>query len=243
MPEAIPAARLDAMDWPALAADLDVRGHAVTPPLLTPAECRDIAGWYGDDGRFRSRVVMERHTYGEGEYRYFSYPLPETVAALRAALYARLAPLASDWAARLGGGEPYPADLAGYTARCHAAGQARPTPLLLRYETGGYNRLHQDLYGELVFPLQATLLLSAPGPVAEGGDFEGGEFVLVEQRPRAQSRVEVVPLVQGAMVIFAVRHRPAQGARGAYRMALRHGVSRIRRGRRFALGLILHDAA
>jgi hypothetical protein len=231
------AARLDAQDWPALTGALDARGHAVTAPLLTSAECREIAAWYEDDSRFRSRVVMERHTYGEGEYRYFSYPLPDAVAPLRAALYARLAPLASDWAARLGGQEPFPPDLASYTARCHAAGQTKPTPLLLRYETGGYNRLHQDLYGDLVFPLQAILLLSAPEK-----DFDGGEFVLVEQRPRAQSRVEVVPLAQGAMVIFAVRHRPATGARGTYRVALRHGVSRIRRGRRFALGLILHDA-
>lgn len=237
MPDPTPAARLDSQDWPVLTADLDARGHAVTAPLLTPAECRDIAAWYGEDARFRSRVVMERHTYGEGEYRYFAYPLPDAVAALRATLYARLAPLASDWAARLGMAEPYPPDLAGYTERCHAAGQTKPTPLLLRYEAGGYNRLHQDLYGDQVFPLQATLLLSAPGE-----EFDGGEFALVEQRPRAQSKIEVVPLEQGAMVIFAVRHRPAQGARGPYRVALRHGVSRIRRGRRFALGIILHDA-
>lgn len=225
------------LSWPSITEELAAHGHAVTGPLLDPATCRRIAAWYGDYRRFRSRVVMERHAFGKGEYKYFSYPLPAEVEALRESLYARLAPVANAWAAALKTGLTYPEALADYTRRCHRDGQAKPTPLLLRYEEAGYNCLHQDLYGDLVFPLQATFLLSDPET-----DFDGGEFVLVEQRPRQQSRAEVVRLRQGEAVIFAVRERPRQGARGVHRAMLRHGVSRIRRGQRFALGIIFHDA-
>ena len=226
------------LDWTSLAESLDQRGFALTRPLLTPAECRSLAGLYAEGRRFRSRVVMARHGYGQGEYQYFAYPLPPLVARLREAFYARLAPIANRWREMLGEGGRLPASLDAYLAECHAAGQTRPTPLMLKYGPGDYNRLHQDLYGAHVFPLQLTILLSAPE-----ADFAGGEFVLTEQRPRQQSRVEVVPLKQGEAVIFAVHHRPAQGARGFYRATMRHGVSQLRRGERFTLGIIFHDAA
>jgi uncharacterized protein len=200
--------------------------------------CRDLAGLYERDEAFRSRVVMARHNFGRGEYKYLRYPLPPPVKALREALYPRLAPLANGWHERLRLEPRFPATLKAYLDRCHAAGQERPTPLILKYEASDYNCLHQDLYGDLVFPLQATVLLSAPGR-----DFEGGEFMLVEQRPRMQSKGEVVPLGQGDMVVFAVNHRPVEGARGFYRVTMRHGVSRLRSGRRFTLGVIFHDAA
>jgi len=229
--------RIADLSWTAIADELSAHGHAATGPLLDPDLCRRIAAWYGDDQRFRSRVVMERHAFGRGEYKYFAYPLPAEVEELRQALYAKLAPVANAWAETLKTGLTYPDALDGYTRRCHEVGQTRPTPLLLRYGEAGYNCLHQDLYGDLVFPLQATILLSDPET-----DFDGGEFVLVEQRPRQQSRAEVVRLRQGEAVIFAVRERPRQGARGVHRAVLRHGVSRIRRGRRFALGIIFHDA-
>jgi hypothetical protein len=224
--------------WAAALAELDGSGHAVLPGLLDAGECRDLAALYGDDSAFRSRVVMARHNFGRGEYKYLRYPLPPAVAALREALYPRLAPLADAWHAKLRLEPRFPPTLAAYLALCHAAGQQRPTPLILKYESGDYNCLHQDLYGEYVFPMQATVLLSAPGD-----DFAGGEFLLVEQRPRQQSKGEVIPLGQGDAVIFAVNHRPAAGARGYYRATMRHGVSRVRAGRRFTLGVIFHDAA
>ena len=226
------------LDWTSLAESLDQRGFALTQPLLTSQECRSLAGLYGERDRFRSRVVMARHGYGQGEYQYFAYPLPPLVARLREAFYARLAPIANRWREMLGEGGRLPASLDAYLAECHAAGQTRPTPLMLKYGPGDYNRLHQDLYGAHVFPLQLTILLSAPE-----ADFGGGEFVLTEQRPRQQTRVEVVPLKQGEAVIFAVHHRPARGARGFYRATMRHGVSQLRRGERFTLGIIFHDAA
>jgi hypothetical protein len=226
-------------DWPRIAADLDAAGCATTGPLLDPDACETLAALYDDPAPFRSRVVMARHGFGRGEYRYFAYPLPEPLPALRKALYAGLAPVAERWRQAMGGaGDPFPPTLEEFLARCHAAGQAKSTPLLLSYGPGDYNCLHQDLYGAHVFPLQATILLSAPGR-----DFEGGEFVLTEQRPRMQSRVEVVTLAQGQAVIFAVNQRPVQGTRGPYRVAMRHGVSRVRAGLRRTLGLILHDAA
>ena len=231
------AARIGSLDWPAIEAALEARGHAVAGPLLSPAECRALASLYDAESGFRSRVVMARHGFGQGEYRYFSYPLPPLVAELRSALYPRLAPVARRWYEAMGRAADLPDTLDGYLKRCHAAGQTRPTPLLLRYGPGDYNCLHQDLYGDLAFPLQATILLSAPGE-----DFEGGEFVLVEQRPRMQSRPEVVPLRQGEAVIFAVNERPVQGKRGPYRVKMRHGVSRLRSGERFTLGVIFHDA-
>jgi hypothetical protein len=237
-PAARIATRLAAIDWDRVAAALDERGYATLPDLLTRAECRELAGLYGDDSAFRSRVVMQRHAFGRGEYKYLRYPLPALVAALRTALYPRLVPVANRWRTQLGQAEQFPATLAGFLARCHAAGQARPTPLILHYEADDYNCLHQDLYGDLVFPLQLTVLLSDPATA-----FAGGEFLLVEQRPRAQSKAEVVPLMQGEAVVFAVNHRPVRGTRGVYRLALRHGVSRIRSGRRETLGIIFHDAA
>jgi hypothetical protein len=230
--------RVAALDWPQIDARLDDAGHAVTGPLLSPAECGAIAALYDVDKTFRSRVVMARHGYGQGEYRYFTYPLPDPIAALRHAFYPRLATTANRWRALLGDAGHFPKTLDAFLADCHAAGQTRPTPLLLKYGAGDYNRLHQDLYGERVFPLQLTVLLSDPKH-----DFSGGEFVLVEQKPRAQSRAEVVPLRQGEAVIFAVHHRPARGTRGVYRAALRHGVSTVRDGQRFTLGVIFHDAA
>jgi hypothetical protein len=225
-------------EWAAALAALDERGHAVLPGLLDQAECRGLAGLYVDDAAFRSRVVMARHNFGSGEYKYLRYPLPATVAMLRQGLYPHLAPLANLWHEQLRLEPRFPATLDDYLQRCHAAGQQRPTPLILKYGEGDYNCLHQDLYGELVFPLQATVLLSAPGR-----DFEGGEFLLVEQRPRMQSKGEVVPLAQGDAVVFAVNHRPIAGRSGFYRATMRHGVSRLRSGQRFTLGVIFHDAA
>jgi len=230
--------RIAGYDWPALTAELDAYGCAVLPKLLAPEACRAIARLYPDERRFRSRVVMARHGFGRGEYRYFRYPLPEPIGALRTALYPRLAGVANDWNARMGIDQRYPEDHASYLARCHDAGQGRPTPLLLQYVAGDYNCLHQDLYGDRVFPLQVAILLSEPGE-----DFTGGEFVLTEQRPRMQSRAEVVPLRQGDAVAFAVNNRPVQGGRGSYRVHLRHGVSRVRSGMRHTVGIIFHDAA
>jgi hypothetical protein len=206
--------------------------------VLDPKTCRALAALYDDETRFRSRVVMERHNFGRGEYKYLAYPLPEPVAELRTALYPPLATIANEWGAALNESGRFPPTLDGFIAECHAAGQTKPTPLLLRYGEDDFNCLHQDLYGPLVFPLQLTVLLSAPGE-----DFSGGEFVLVEQRPRAQSRPAVVPLSQGEAVIFPVHHRPARGTRGVYRVTMRHGVSRVTSGTRQTLGIIFHDAA
>jgi hypothetical protein len=226
-----------ALDWESIAGDLDARGCATLPGLLGAAQCREVATAYGDPSAFRKRIVMASHGFGRGEYRYFAYPLPTMVQRLRESLYSRLAPIANRWNERLRIDTRYPASHAEFLARCHAAGQSRPTPLLLQYAAGDYNCLHQDLYGEHVFPLQVAVLLSKPGQ-----DFTGGEFVLTEQRPRMQSRVEVVPLGQGDAVIFAVHHRPVEGTRGTYRVNLRHGVSRLRGGQRHTLGVIFHDA-
>ena len=231
------ATRLCTYDWAGVAQDLDAHGCATLEALLSPLECTALASLYADDARFRSRVVMARHGFGRGEYRYFSYPLPELVAGLRTALYPQLAPIANRWNTSMGMAVRYPATHAEFIERCHAAGQQRPTPLLLQYGADDYNCLHQDLYGEHVFPLQLAVLLSAPGR-----DFSGGEFVLTEQRPRMQSRAEVVPLRQGDALVFAVHQRPVQGTRGSYRVNLRHGVSRLRRGHRHTLGIIFHDA-
>jgi len=230
--------RLERIDWTAAEAELDVHGCALIPRLLDAETCAAIAGWYDRAELFRSTVVMARHGFGRGEYRYFAYPLPDRIAGLRAALYPPLAAIANRWNATLGVQTRFPAGHADFLARCHAAGQTRPTPLLLRYGPGDYNCLHQDLYGEHVFPLQVAVLLSEPGR-----DFEGGEFVLTEQRPRMQSRAEVVPLRQGDAVVFPVRERPVRGGRGPYRVNLRHGVSRLRAGQRHTLGVIFHDAA
>lgn len=229
--------RLQAYDWAGIADELDTYGCAMLEALLSPQECAALAGLYAAADGFRSRVVMGRHGFGRGEYRYFSYPLPELVAELRSAAYARLAPIANRWNAAMGLAARYPASHAEFIRRCHAAGQRFPTPLLLQYGAGDYNCLHQDLYGEHVFPLQLAVLLSEPGR-----DFSGGEFVLTEQRPRMQSRAEVVPLRQGDAVVFAVHQRPVQGARDSYRVKLRHGVSRVRSGHRHTLGIIFHDA-
>jgi hypothetical protein len=231
------ADRIAALPWSDLARELDAHGAAMIPGLLSQQDCEAVEAWYDTDPKFRSRVVMSRHGFGRGEYRYFAYPLPDLVAELRAGFYPPLAEIANRWNATLGIAQSYPADHGAFLARCHADGQTRPTPLLLRYGEGDYNCLHQDLYGEHVFPLQVAVLLSEPGR-----DFTGGEFVLTEQRPRMQSRAEVVPLTQGDAVIFPVHHRPAQGARGPYRVNLRHGVSRLRSGRRHTLGVIFHDA-
>ena len=230
--------RVAALAWNRIEADLDGSGCAVTRPLLTAGECAGLAALYSTNEGFRSRIVMARHGFGRGEYKYFAAPLPDLVAALRAALYPRLVPVANRWAELLGEPERFPDEHGAFLERCHAAGQTRPTPLLLRYETGDYNCLHQDVYGAHVFPLQVAILLTEPGH-----DFTGGEFVLTEQRPRMQSRAEVAPLGRGEGVIFAVRHRPVQGGRGVYRVNLRHGVSRVRSGERFTLGVIFHDAA
>ena len=231
-------ARIAALDWDAVDAALDREGWAVLPGLLSDAECEGLAGLYDRDDLFRSRVHMARHGFGRGEYRYFAYPLPPPVGALRSEIYSRLVGQANRWHERMGMDVRFPADHAEFLTRCHAAGQARPTPLLLQYGPGDYNCLHQDLYGEHVFPLQAAVLLSAPKE-----DFAGGEFVLTEQRPRMQSRAAVVPLNKGDAVVFAVNARPVRGARGDYRVAMRHGVSEIRWGRRHTLGVIFHDAA
>ena len=226
------------IDWEKLSAGLDERGSAVVERLLSPAQCRGLAALYAKDDLFRSRVVMARHGFGRGEYKYFGYPLPEVVAAPRTALYPRLAEIANRWNAAMGIDARFPPDHRAFLKRCHAAGQRRPTPLILKYEEGDYNCLHQDLYGEHVFPLQLTILLSEPER-----DFTGGEFVMTEQRPRMQSRAEVVPLEQGDAVIFAVNERPVRGTRSTYRVRLRHGVSRVRSGRRYTAGIIFHDAA
>jgi hypothetical protein len=230
-------ARVEALDWAAMASDLDKQGCALTGPLLTTDECAALAGSYSGDKPFRSRVIMARHGFGRGEYKYFAYPLPDLIQGLRTALYPRLAAIANRWNAAMGAAIRFPEAHEDFLKRCHKAGQGKPTPLLLQYGAGDYNCLHQDLYGEHVFPLQATVLLSKPGT-----DFSGGEFVLTEQRPRMQSRAEVVPLRQGEAVVFPVHHRPVQGTRGIYRVNMRHGVSRIRSGHRHTLGVIFHDA-
>lgn len=229
--------QLGALDWPRIETDLNDRGYATTGQILSAEQCRELAETYPDNGAFRSQVIMARHGFGQGEYKYFRYPLPEIIQTLRTSLYPPLAKIANSWEEVLGRKSIYPAEHATYLKRCHAAGQKRPTPLLLRYGPGDYNCLHRDLYGDLFFPLQAAFLLSEPGR-----DFAGGEFVLLEQRPRMQSRAEVVPLCQGEAVIFAVNQRPVRGSRGYYRVAMRHGVSRIRSGERYTLGIIFHDA-
>ena len=229
---------IDSLDWPAIETELDAFGCAVAPKLILPETCRSLAALYADDSFFRSRIVMAKHGFGRGEYKYFAEPLPELIVALRRGLYRRLAPVADRWNAAMGIDVRYPAEHEAFRARCHAAGQTRPTPLLLRYGPGDYNCLHQDVYGEHLFALQVAILLSEPGR-----DFAGGEFVLTEQRPRMQSRAEVVSLSQGDGVIFAVRERPQKAVRGPYRVVMRHGVSRIKRGERFTLGVIFHDAA
>lgn len=231
------ARQVAAYDWTVVREALEESGYAVLPSLLAAAQCRTLAALYADETHFRSRVRMAQHGFGQGEYQYFKYPLPEPIATLRTHLYRHLAPIANAWNPHLGVTDRYPADHAAYLRRCHEAGQIRPTPLLLQYGAGDFNRLHQDLYGDEIFPLQAAILLSTPDT-----DFTGGEFVLTEQRPRMQSRVEVVALKQGDAVIFAVHDRPVQGTRGPYRVKLRHGVSRVRSGRRHTLGLIFHDA-
>ena len=231
------AAHIDALDWADIADSLGRYGNAVLASVLTASECEAVARLYPDNDVFRSRVVMDRHGFGRGEYKYFSYPLPAIVQVLRTMLYGRLAPVANAWNASLNVDARYPDELAAFTERCRAAGQSRPTPLLLQYRAGDFNCLHQDLYGEHVFPIQVAFLLSAPSK-----DFDGGEFVLTEQRPRMQSRVEVVPLRQGDGVAFAVHHRPVQGSRGVYRVTMRHGVSRVRSGTRYTMGIIFHDA-
>jgi hypothetical protein len=233
-----PIDALGALDWPAIARDLDAYGCAVAPKLISPETYRAFAALYPDDSRFRSRIVMAKHGFGRGEYKYFAYPLPELIVALRRSFYSRLAPIADRWNEAMGVSVRYPAEHDAFLTRCREAGQTRPTPLLLRYGPGDYNCLHQDVYGEHLFPLQVAILLSEPGR-----DFTGGEFVLTEQRPRMQSRAEVVSLRQGDGVIFAVRERPVQGTRGTYRVNLRHGVSRIKTGERSTLGVIFHDAA
>ena len=228
---------LGGIDWRAVEASLDAHGCAVLRGILAPPDCVALSALYAEEARFRSRVVMARHGFGRGEYKYFSYPLPPKIAALREGLYPPLAAIANRWNESLRSEVRFPPTHAAFLKRCHAAGQTRSTPLLLRYGEGDYNCLHQDLYGEHVFPLQATILLSRPGT-----DFTGGEFVLTEQRPRMQSRAEVVGLAQGDAVIFAVNERPVRGARGVYRVKMRHGVSRLRAGQRFTLGIIFHDA-
>ena len=235
--EADAAIRALALDWPGIAEDLDGQGCAMIERLLSPDECRSVAELYSQDARFRSRVVMARHGFGRGEYKYFAYPLPALIAGLRTTLYPHLAGVANRWNETLRIDVRYPPDHAGFLDRCHRAGQLRPTPLLLQYGPGDYNCLHQDLYGEHAFPLQVAILLSEPGR-----DFTGGEFVLTEQRPRLQSRPEVVPLREGDAAVFAVHYRPVQGTRGVYRVNLRHGVSRLRSGRRHSVGVIFHDA-
>jgi uncharacterized protein len=229
-------ARAEALDWQLIRKDLDEQGSAILSNVVSAKECRALASLYPDDDLFRSRVVMARHGFGRGEYKYFSYPLPDVIQGLRTALYRRLAPVANQWNLTMGIDVRYPEEHADFIQRCHDSGQRRPTPLLLQYGAGDYNCLHQDLYGEHVFPIQVAFLLSEPG-----GDFTGGEFVLTEQRPRMQSRPEVVPLRQGDGVAFAVHHRPVQGTRGSYRVNLRHGVSRLRSGQRHTLGIIFHD--
>jgi uncharacterized protein len=230
--------RIAGLDWDRLTDDIDRQGWATTDPLLSEDERLALAGAYDDEQLYRSRVVMARHGFGQGEYSYYAYPLPPLIQQLRERLYERLVPLANRWRVALGQSDQFPPEHADYLERCRAAGQSRPTPLILRYGPGDYNCLHQDLYGELNFPLQAAFLLSEPGK-----DFAGGELVLTEQRPRMQSKAQVVPMQAGEAVIFAVNHRPVQGSRGTYRVAMRHGVSTVRSGSRHTLGIILHDAA
>jgi len=229
---------LPSIDWRSAGEELDAHGCAVTRGLLSPDECEGLAALYPSEAPFRSRIVMSRHGFGRGEYKYFTYPLPDLIEGLRTALYPSLADIANRWNEALGSGVRYPEDHAAFLERCHQSGQTRPTPLLLRYTAGDYNCLHQDLYGEHVFPLQVAILLSSPGR-----DFTGGEFLLTEQRPRMQTRAEVVSLTQGDAVIFPVHHRPVRGTRGIYRVNMRHGVSRIRSGLRHTVGIIFHDAA
>jgi hypothetical protein len=228
--------RVSRYDWSRINSELSSSGCAVLQKLLTPKECELIAALYSKEGHFRSHIIMARHGFGKGEYRYFKYPLPDLIATLRTTLYSRLAPIANQWSEKMGEETRYPAEHSEFLKRCHDHGQLRPTPLLLQYVPGDYNCLHQDLYGELAFPIQVAILLSEPGT-----DFTGGEFVLAEQRPRMQTRAEVVPLAQGDAVAFAVHHRPVQGTRGTYRVNLRHGVSRVRSGRRHTVGIIFHD--
>ena len=229
--------RVAGLDWRDIAARLDSDAYAVVSAVLSPRECASLVAIYDADERFRSRIEMARHGFGSGEYKYFAYPLPDIVAGLRAALYPPLSGIANRWNQVLGVEARYPDDHGAFLHRCHRAGQTRPTPLVLRYGAGDYNRLHQDLYGDHVFPLQVTFLLSVPGR-----DFTGGEFVLTEQRPRMQSRAEIVPLGHGDGVVFPVRHRPVRGTRGFHRVTLRHGVSRVRSGHRHTIGIIFHDA-
>ena len=230
--------RIDAVDWSNAEESLSARGYAVTNPILSPEECTSIIALYNDDSRFRSQVIMERHRFGVGDYKYFANPLPETVANLRTSAYPHLAKVANEWAEAFGEKKPpFPLDHAAFLKICHKAGQTKPTPLILHYEAGGYNCLHQDLYGEVAFPLQMVFLLGQPGR-----DWEGGEFLLVEQQPRAQSKAEVVPANQGQTIVFTTRYRPVKGSRGHYRVNLRHGVSRVHRGTRYTLGIIFHDA-
>jgi len=229
--------RIGQLDWPAIRASIDDRGYATTPALLAPAECSELIELYDRREVFRNRVVMERFGYGLGEYKYFAAPLPPIVAAMRTAFYGRLAPIASDWMRALRLGEGFPLALDTFLEICQRKGQSKPTPLMLRYDAGGYNCMHQDLYGEVYFPIQLTFVLSR-----RQVDFSGGEFLLTEQRPRAQSRGEAITLECGEVIIFATRWRPVQGTRGPYRVNVRHGVSRLRTGRRFSLGIIFHDA-
>jgi uncharacterized protein len=231
------AARVAGLDWPAIERSLWEQGHARTPPLLTAAECTELIDLYGEDARFRSHVDMARYRFGEGDYKYLADPLPPLVVSLRETTYPRLATLANAWEHALGSRTRYPEDLAGLQAVCRRHGQIKPTPLLLHYEAGGYNCLHQDLYGDVAFPLQITAFLSR-----RGVDYEGGDFLLVEQRPRAQSRGEAIHTEQGELVIFPTRHRPVRGARGWFRTTMRHGVSTITHGTRYTLGIIFHDA-
>jgi hypothetical protein len=231
------ASRIELLDWTAMRASLDDRGYATTPALLTPTECDELIALYEHRESFRNRVVMERFGYGLGEYKYFANPLPPLVSTMRAALYERLAPIASEWMRAMRLGDGFPASIEDFIETCHSAGQLKPTPLMLQYAAGGYNCMHQDLYGEIFFPLQVTIVLSR-----RETDFSGGEFLLTEQRPRAQSRGEAITLERGEAIVFATRWRPVRGTRGYYRVNVRHGVSRLRSGRRFTLGVIFHGA-
>jgi uncharacterized protein len=231
--------RIDALDWTTAGDSLSARGYAVTDPVLTRDECASIVSLYNEPACFRSHIIMERYRFGVGDYKYFSHPLPELVSELRTAAYPHLAEVANEWAKAFGEKEPpFPLEHAAFLKLCHKAGQTKPTPLMLHYETGGYNCLHQDLYGEIAFPLQMVFLLGQ-----QGRDWEGGEFLLVEQQPRAQSKAEVVAANQGQAIVFTTRYRPVKGSRGYYRVNLRHGVSRVHRGTRYTLGIIFHDAA
>jgi uncharacterized protein len=232
------AKRVDVLDWNAAGESLSARGYAVTAPILTPEECAGTVALFGHESRFRSHIIMERHRFGVGDYKYFAHPLPEIVVELRTSAYPHLAKVANDWAKALGEGrDPFPSEHAAFLKICHKVGQTKPTPLVLHYEAGGYNCLHQDLYGEVAFPMQMVFLLGQ-----QGRDWDGGEFILVEQQPRAQSKAEVVAANQGQAIVFTTRYRPVQGTRGYYRVNLRHGVSRVHRGTRYTLGIIFHDA-